>query len=105
MFNFTMVTISGMGMGFAQAQVRVRVPKAQLHCCDVCTSACAKPILEIVPMEKLHSLIVTLIKKWVIKICQIASFMSAMDKCHLMRCLIAGLIEIHKMTLIIVVVV
>ena len=45
--------------------------------CDVCTSACAKPFPKIVPMAKLHSLIVTLIKKiYVIKICQIASFMS-----------------------------
>ena len=32
-------------------------------CCDVCTSACAKPFPKIVPMAKLHSLIVTLIKK------------------------------------------
>jgi hypothetical protein len=31
-------------------------------CCDVCISACAKPFPKIVPMAKLHSLIVTLIK-------------------------------------------
>ena len=51
MSNFTMGTISG--MGFAQTQVHT----------NHSTSACAKPIPEIVPMVKLHSLIVTLIKK------------------------------------------
>jgi hypothetical protein len=40
-------------MGFAQTQVHT----------NHSTSACAKPIPEIVPMVKLHSLIVTLIKK------------------------------------------
>ena len=56
MSNFAMGTI--MGKGFAQAQVHTNLSTS----CDVCTSACAKPFPKIVPMAKLHSLIVTLIK-------------------------------------------
>ena len=62
MSNFTMGTI--LEKDFAQAQV----PKA-------------KPFPMIVPMAKLHTLIVTLmIRKCVKKIGQIASFMSTMGK-------------------------
>ena len=55
MSNFAMGTI--LGKDFVQAQVHT------LHsCCDVSMSACAKPFPEVVPIAKLHSLIVTLIK-------------------------------------------
>ena len=50
MSDFTMGTI--VGKGFAQAQVLL----------TVCTSACAKPFPTIVPMVKLHSLVVATCK-------------------------------------------
>ena len=58
MSNFHMGTI--LGKGFAQAQVHMsiaRVPKARVLL-TLCTSAWAKPFPKIVPMMKLHSLLV-----------------------------------------------
>jgi len=80
MSNFAMGTITG--IGFAQAQLHTNHSMSAKGTSAVTYARVLvkNPFPRLSSMAKLHSLIVTLIKKKLIKICQIASFMSTMGK-------------------------